>query len=368
MTLNKCNRRQLLQIGLKGLAAVQLGSLASCLAPQKVSGFHVFWLHWEGAPMRALFDLWIDPFAQYDHVRPLTQQRKATFNHHKVSIPELWFKNDRPSPLLSNLISIRGLSTKSPHLKQCRMEWFSHDLFSEIHNESSSISFKWISAQQNLAKSYRQILGPRNEVTIEDKGPLSFLDQWHQEIKGLQNNPEKLGVQLAVENRFKDGGYFENISTLSDKDIQEQQQYFHQLILGLESFVDHLQQRGLYKKSLILLTSDRSRVPTQRQPVLETETLWQGLNISLISGALKGPMVLGNLLKEHPRYSETYPGTWGHGLSQWSPADVHQLLADLSWSTGYTESKSWVSQNPWIDLKPYHGLYIKQGPGLIINS
>ncbi len=367
MSHNPINRRHFLQSGLKGLTALQLSSLLGCLKPQKTPGFHIFWHHWEGAPLRAFFDLWIDPYNHHPKIEPLVPQRKVSFYNQSLSVPELWLKGNRPSPLLKKFLSIRGLSTKSPHLKQCRMEWFSQDLLSQLRGVDSPISFSWSSSQENLAKTYRQILGPQGEIKDLGGQPLSFLKGWHKLLNDVQRAKHP-SIHLVVDNRYKSNGYFESISTFSEKDIEEQQDYYRQFIQGLEGFVTDLQKYDLYDKSIILLTSDRSRVPTQRQPVLETETLWQGLNISLLSGAIKGPVILGHLAKEHPRYSENYPGTWGHGLSHWGPAHVHQLLADLCWSTGYTESKSWVSENPWIDLKPYHSLYIKEGPGQIIDS
>lgn len=342
-----------------------MGLVSSCLKPKEFSGFDVYWLHLEGAPLRLGFDQWIDPYGYHKEIKPLTPQREYKTIGHKLSLPEVWFNKDDPSPLLENLISIRGLSTKSPHLKQCRHEWFSQDLLKTIHHKESTNNkarpfLTWSTTNERLSQAYRPLLGPKRETSQSGTGDNIF-SQWRKSLKG-----EHSKLQVLISNHTNQGLYFENLSQISEDQLRSLMAFYRKLINDLEVFVLDLKKRDLFKKSVILITSDRARIPTSKTFPLQTESLWQGLNISLISGAARGPVVLGHISKEHPKYKESYPGTWGHGLSSWTPANVHQLLGDLCWSTRYTDNKNWVSDNPWMDIKPFHGLYIKEGLGQII--
>lgn len=369
--MSNLSRRELFKgILSSGILASGLG-LTSCLSPQELEGMKVFWIHWEGAPLRTLFDLWIDPYGLHSDIRPPFPHKEYKLRNKKLSLPETWFENERPSSLLSHFVGIRGISTKSPHLKQCRMEWFSKELLQSIKKaeEESENGHKeklllWSSPNENLRYSYRELLGQERELKSSSAHPLSFFKDW---INILKSGSESQ-VHVAITNRFSDNHYFENLSEITPTDLNLLKEYYRRLISELESLKDELKKRKIFDKTLILVTSDRARILTDQGTSLKSETLWQGLNIGLFSGALTGPVTLGHIAEEHPNYKESYPGTWGHGLENWRPADVHQLLADLSWSTGYTRAKKWSSPNPWIDLKPFHHLSIKKGPGQIINT
>lgn len=354
---------------LKAIAGVgllgQIGLLSSCLKREELPGFDVYWLHMEGAPLRLGLDHWIDPYGDHQEVTPIAPVKEFKHIGKKLFLPKVWFNGDQPSPLLENLISIRGLSTKSPHLKQCRHEWFSQDLLNRIHSletekPNSSPYFSWSAKNERLSQIYRPILGQKRE-DVQKLSDNYYFSQWKKNLKG--DHPK---LQLMVTNHTDQNIYFENLSQVSQDQFQNLLAFYKKLISDLELFVQDLKKRDLFKKSVIVITSDRARIPTNKKFPLRTESLWQGLNISLISGAATGPIVLGHISKEHPKYKESYPGTWGYGLSSWTPADVHQLLADLCWTTRYTDDRNWVSDNPWMDIKPFHGIYIKKGLGQII--
>lgn len=365
----KLQRRQFLKLLAATGAITQTGLLSSCLKAKKVEGFDIYWLHFEGAPLRLGFDHWMDPYGHSPDVASLTATKVYRGAGQKITLPEVWFKDSGPSPILNNLMSIRGLSTKSPHLKQSRHEWFSEDFLKKLYQYEKTIgssgnALSWTATSERLSKIYRPLLGRERESQFKTRAN-DILSHWK---VGLQKttNASSSTIQLMIANGTDQGLYFENLSHISEDQFKSLMNYYRSLITALESFVSDLKKRDLFQKSMILLTSDRSRVPTNSNFPLTTESLWQGLNLTLISGALTGPVVLGHISKEHPKYKESYPGTWGHGISSWTPTDVHQLLADLCWSTRYTDSKSWVSDNPWMDIKPFHGLYIKKGLGQII--
>lgn len=364
-----CSRRDFLKNQLNLLATLGLTSLTSCLGEGPLEAYSLYWIHLEGAPLRSAFDLFLDPFQHHSQIKHPTKMRSYKTTFGSYSIPEVWFENDEPSELLNSLISIRGLSCASPHLKQSRHQWFAgNEIQSLVNNRESPHRFSWWCQNEALVKSYQRLLPlelsdnrPESEGTLE--GLLPFLNNL-----GSKKTLPKKEIKVAILNQFDKDSYFENSSSLSDQTLKEQVKFYRTLIKSLESFCTQLKKEKRFDKSLIMITSDRARVITSdlQQKPLRTEPMWQGLNMSLISGALNGPVTLGNIYQEHPRYAQSYPGTWGVGVENWTPQHVHQLVTDFCLPKGQYGQTNWVSKNPWIDRKPLNHLFIKQGPGQII--
>lgn len=363
------SRRAFLKNQVNFLGGLGLINLTSCLGEGPLEPYSLYWIHLEGAPLRSLFDLFIDPFQHYSQIKHPTKTKsyKTTFGNY--SIPEVWFKNDEPSELLDSLISIRGLSCASPHLKQSRHQWFAgREIQTLFSDREAPYHFSWWCQNEALVKSYQRLLplelsdnNTNSQGSIE--GLLPFLNN-----QGSKKTLTKQEIKVAILNQFNDDSYFENSSSLNDQTLQEQVKFYRALIRSLESLCTQLKKERRFDKSLIMITSDRARVITsdlQKKP-FKTEPMWQGLNLTLISGALKGPITLGNIYQEHPRYAQSYTGTWGVGVENWTPQHVHQLVTDFCLPKGHYGQTKWMSQNPWIDIKPLNHLFIKQGPGQII--
>lgn len=360
------NRREFLKSQLAILSSAGLFGLSSCMQKKPLDSFSVYWLHIEGAPLRGIFDLIIDPFEHQPGISLPVTHKKYSYRFGQYSVPEVWFKGDNPSPLLSHLLTVRGLSSASPHLKQCRGQWFEQESFQKLFKSNDGlqkIEASWFPQTPALGKIFQNLLPFERRANAQDKAY-----DHHEVFKYWKESSTKPVLRLALLNQYAPDTYFENTSQIDESSLKQHLKFYREIIEGLEGFVDHLKKKKVFDKSLILISSDRARVitnPTDGFP-LKTEPMWQGLNISLLSGALKGPQTIGHIYKDHPRYADSYPGTWGAGVENWTPRHVHQLLADLCFPTGYYGQTSWVSKNPWLDRKPLNSFMVKPGPGQVL--
>ncbi|GEM_PF-3045869 len=379
--MNPLNRRQFLRQSF----LTSISGLVGCQMDYPNKPYQVFWLHLEGAPLRTPFDLWIDPYSHLKSFNPPFEQTKISKNDTRMEVPNVWKdKQGNVSPLMDNLLMFRGLTSQSPHLKQCRKEWFRGPEITKLLKElkENKQSFHFQGQEKALDNTYAQLLGKenqrRNEVKFSSNATKEWANQtakqnptllktfssWHQCLR--EKKKGDIGLELSVINSFgKAPRYFEGLSEIDQASMTELQDFYRDLIRGLEVFVQELKVHRQFNETMILITSDRARVLTNNQYPLKSEPMWQGLNFSLIGGALKGPVTMGHIARNHPKYSQPYPGTWGFGLNDWSPSNVHQLLADLCLLKSYNSTKNWSSSNPWIDLKPLGSVLVKTAPGKI---
>ena len=366
--MTKLSRRNFLKNQIATLAGLNILGLSSCLSKKPLDGFSLYLIHLEGAPLRSCFDLMLDPFNHNPQIYSPVPLKTYSHKYGQYKVPEVWFDQGKPSPLLENLMTVRGISTKSPHLSQCRSEWFESDSFKELFKtqetqRSNYSENSWIPQTPELGKIYENIL-PFERLTLGQNKTLN-LEEVFENLKPKGTGPK---IQMAILNQYKPGSYFESTGSLGQEILEEQLKFYKKLIKEIESLVASLKRMDLFNSSAILITSDRARVVTNpsRQWPLKTEPMWQGLNFSLFSGAIHGPQTLGHINKEHPKYAESFPGTWGVGLENWTPRHVHQLIADLCFPKGYHGQTRWMSDNPWLDRKPMGSLTVKQGPGLVL--
>ncbi|MCF8059743.1 MAG: hypothetical protein K9K67_10625 [Bacteriovoracaceae bacterium] len=377
--MNSLNRRHFLKTSFLS----SLYGLTGCHLEGHHKPFKVFWLHLEGAPLRTPFDLWLDPF---DHEKSLKGPIENAYIHRygtKFKIPKVWVnESGDASPIIDNLLMVRGLTSKSPHLKECRKEWFSSPEFINLLKDMGKDNFSFLGQNDALNNTFTQIFGEEkkraalsssssrlintwaDQTSKTNPGLLPIFSSWYQELNKKKGDTS--GLVLSIVNSFgKAPQYFENLSVIDEDTLGQTQLFYGDLIKGLEAFIHELKVYRLFDQTMILITSDRARVLTQNEYPLKSEPLWQGLNFSLIGGALKGPLTLGHIAKSHPLYSESYPGTWGMGLNDWTPNNVHQLLADLCIAKSYNAKAKWSSVNPWLDLKPLGSILVKLPPGKI---
>ena len=136
--------------------------------------------------------------------------------------------------------------------------------------------------------------------------------------------------------------YFENLQSLDPKEREEQISFYQNFLEGLSHFIKDLKKQKRFDESVILITSDRQKIPTTEGLV----TTWEGINFSFISGSVSGPFQMGHIQKEHPKYKENYPGTWGLGVEGWTTSHFKDLVEDLIHPKMYNPSK-----NPWFHIK-----------------
>lgn len=309
-------------------------SFSSCRKFWEDRSFKVIWIHLEGAPYRPLFDLWIDPLNQSALKSPGVASKAFDVRNQSFSVPEVFFKDNRPSILLKNWASIRGLETRSPHLQECREEWLKTPdglpIIEEISREGQKVTSK---LDTQIFKEFPNDL---DKLTAK-------------------NAPELSQVIL----RGYKGKNFEEITELSDENLSFLNSFYADLIKKLEALTNKLEKTQIFDQTMIILTGDRTKTVVEAKPPYPLESTWQGHNFSLLSGALKGPLNIGHIYKEHPKYAKSYPGTWGVGNEEWRPTHVHDLLKDL---LGLNSE----AKNPWLRLNSLNQIFFKVPQGIIL--
>jgi len=325
------NRRDFL---CKSTALLAGMSFSSCRKFWEDKKFKVIWIHLEGAPYRPLFDLWIDPLNQNSLTSPTVTSKAYQIRGQTISVPDLLFKEETPSPLLKNWASIRGLETTSPHLQECREEWLKtpdglpilEELTREGKKTTSNFSTQMFTAFPDDSNILTKKSGPELSQII---------------LKG-----------------YKDRN-FEEITDLSEENLAFLNSFYAYLLKRLEVLVTQLEKIQQFEKTMIIVTGDRTKTVVEEKSPYPLESTWQGHNFSLLSGAIMGPLNIGHIYKEHPKYAKSYPGTWGVGNEQWRPTHFHSLLKDLL-GLGRTE------ENPWLRLNSLNQIFFKVPQGIIL--
>ncbi len=331
------SRRDLLKLISSSVA------LSSCLnLPTTPNSYDVYWLHLEGAPFRALFDFW--PSFTQNIPLPGVERTKVSIDGRELLLPKIWEQTQGSDSILNHWLSIRGITTKSPHLTQCRKEWFG-GIGNDSANEKKSRSFE---APQRMKTI--------NEVIAEWSNP-----------SGKKELKQHRKVRPFIINSYKQLT-FESMKELNAETTTFYNSFYRDIIRELSSFVTDLKKQQLFDKSVIIITSDRAKAPTSTALPTPMEPVWQGSPLSLISGSILGPVNIGNIYKEHPKYSQAYPGTWGTPEMEWTPKDVIQLASDLLHPKEFRlkNTKEKYKENPWISPRPLQGFFVKLPPGRIV--
>lgn len=309
----------------------------------------------EGAPVKSLFDLWTDPFGLFKLQRPEARLQQSRHNGVKTFFPEVWFSQNSPSPLLENWVSIRGLETSSPHTKQTRIEWVMPSLKYKNDLEITT-------STSRLKSIYEEISEKKANITSLNKNfPFNY---WINQLRKKQTKQGQLKL-FVLDGDQKQAFFFENTSTLEQDDLEKYKKFYKAFILELENFVGILKRRKEFRNSVILITSDRTRITTNDKIPFDTSILWEGLNFSLLTGAIKGPLTLGHIQKKHPHYSDNWPGTWGLALDPYKLDSFHDLVQELLKAPSYIFPKKEKTKNPWLTLVMLQGLKAKGHPGRI---
>ncbi len=296
----------------------------SCL--QKGKPFKIYWIHLEGAPVKVLFDNWIQPLKK--------SEKSFRFHNQEWTFPQTF--TERSIPLLKNWISIRGLETNSPHLKESREDWLGF---------LQKLESKVIISTQNerLEKIYKNFLPKAKSINSykegeKDNRPLSFLSKdWKKAMK------KETPIHLTVLNNTGNLPlYFADIQELRAKQTEEYNLFYQNLLHELSLFVKELKRTRSFDHSIILITSDRQKIINGQELV----TTWEGLNFSVISNLIVGPYQVGHIQKSHPKYEDSFPGTWGVGVDGWTTDHFQKLIEDLLNAKDYNSS-----QNPWFHVR-----------------
>ncbi|MCR9203661.1 MAG: hypothetical protein NXH75_03725, partial [Halobacteriovoraceae bacterium] len=309
--------------------------------------------HLEGAPVRTFFDNWMDPHGLFKVNRPEVELEQTQMYKVKQYFPKIWFKNNAPSPLLYNWVNIRGIETASPHLKEARKEWIQ-----PLTEFSSPSSIKV--ATSRLKKIYQPIIGHSAQIEVIPSPFKVWEKEW--DNKKIKDGQINLFIMAGdAQNKFS----LENTGTLTETSLKKYNQFYGSLINSLELFVKGLKKRKVFQNSVIIITSDRARIVTNSTKPFETTTLWQGLNFSLLSGALTGPLNIGHIQKSHPKYAESLPGTWGLALDSFEVKQFHLLLKELVDAPMFIRPNGKHAKNPWISPKILQNLGVKPNPGRV---
>lgn len=328
--------------------------LFGCQKINKDKGHTIYWIHMEGAPVRTLFDQWLDHHGLFKVNRPEVENQKSRHHGVETFFPKVWFKGKHPSSLLDNWVNIRGIETASPHLKEARMEWVY-----PLKEVQKKVSIKV--SNSRLKEIYETLL--EKTYTIEETSGQFPFRQWEKELD--QNNSSEGSINLFILDGKQEKIVFESSPILSSDVLKSYNDFYRDLILNLENFVEGLKKRNQFQNSVILITSDRARIVTNQTVPLETTTLWQGLNFSLISGSITGPLSIGHVQKTHPQYSDSLPGTWGLALDPYGVKDFHLLVQELLDAPLYNRPGSKRAKNPWVNPKILQSLGLKLNPGRV---
>lgn len=366
-------RRTFLKNAFQLSALSSLPILQSHFSPSiKIKPYQVFWIHLEGAPIREVFDFWPDPYNQFSTTELEHKKEKLFLKFGEYLLPKLWKENPQSKFLLNHWLSVRGIALNGPHLKQSRSSWFRKKSDPEKSIiESFNESFQ--RAQLGSAKIYsldgltRSLYEPllKNQIQELKTGQLKELfKEWKDEANQKNKlNPLQLGIIRSPSPLSKK---FEDFDRWDQDTKEEYLKFYDGLIKELTQFALYLDQLDQFQHSALLITSDRRKVPTSLNRDPELEAVWEGGNFSLISGALNGPVVLGDIYREHPKYKESYPMTWGASPHPYSPAHIHQLIMDLCLAGQQSGNYNPREENPWVVPRSLQGLYIKGLMGRVI--
>lgn len=287
----------------------------------------ILWIHLEGAPVKTLFDHWIEPLKE--------SENSVTFHQKEWTLPETY--NKKNQSLLENWVSVRGIQTSSPHLKESRVDWLG---FLREHQDKLLLTTQTL----NLKKIYQQFFPKADHdqfnIGHEGTGSLELKEIQKQWSAGL--NSDKPIHLTILNNTGSRPLYFEDIQTLDQEHKQELISFYQSLLSNLQKFVETLKKQKRFENTYILITSDRQKITNEENLV----TTWEGINFSLLSGSLTGPFQMGHIYKSHPKYEENFPGTWGLGTEGWTTLHFQYLIEDLLIQENYTDSK-----NPWFHVR-----------------
>jgi hypothetical protein len=322
--MTSISRRELIKLASTSLA------LSSCFKlPITPDSYRIHWLHIEGAPFRQLFDFW--PSFNGSESLPGVKTNKVKVNNRELVLPDVWQNTDES--ILNNWLGIRGITTQSPHLAQCRREWFSpFEKDSSLFNQ------------------------PKRNLSLTE-----IFSAW-------SNGPSERISPYVIDSYIHEGNKhrFESITELNQKTIEIYKAFYSELIDGLATFTEGLKKQQIFENTIVILTSDRGRAPASNKFPTLIEPVWQGAQLSLISGAIRGPINLGDIYQKHPKYPEAYPGTWGTPKEQWTPQHVYQLIKDLQKPKLRELGTSQDQENPWISPRPLQGFFVKLPSGKIV--
>lgn len=368
--INKIKRRDFLKHSLT-MATLPLlqGNLPFNFA---IKNYQVFWLHMEGAPIREPFDFWADPKNQFNVQTLAAGQRALHTKRGDFLLPNIWHNEPHAQWLLDHWLSVRGLSLKGPHLKQARHEWFR---LPEDHEKSIFQKFNQLFQEVKLPQADVISLGSQ---TVQIYGPL--LKQEVGNIKAKKRPMDKLFTYWKENSKLEiplnmaiirgphgdNGKLFEEYDQWNDEVRIEHETFYAQLLKNIYDLAKYLERRGKFKQTAIIITSDRRKAPTDRSSTPRLEPVWEGGHFSMISGSMTGPVTLGDIYRNHPKYKDTYPMTWGCSDEYHGPIDVHQLIADLCLAQTRLRHYNPEQENPWAVPRSLQGLFIKGHPGRVI--
>ncbi len=333
--------------------------------------FQVFWLHIEGAPIREAFDFWADPKNQYKVSTLNAGQRPLSLKRGDFLLPNIWHDFPHSKRVLKHWLSVRGITLKGPHLKQARREWFrdksdaQKSIFQSFNHELKKAGLEdaeFMALDSQTAEIYSPLV-KQNVKTLEASAhPMDQLfTYWKENSKG------KIPLSAAIIRGPKgaDGKLFEEYDRWDEETIVEHEEFFLNLLKNIDSLSQYLDKRGRFKNTAILITSDRRKAPNIESAHPTLEPVWEGGHFSLLSGAVQGPVVLGDIYRHHPKYSKSYPMTWGSSDGEYNPSHVHQLIMDLCLAESRLRHYNPEEENPWAVPRSLQGLFIKGLPGRV---
>ena len=343
-----------------------------------IENFQVYWLHIEGAPIREAFDFWADPLNQFKVTTLNSGQRLFQHKRGKLLLPNIWHDFPRSKKLLDHWLSVRGISLKGPHLKQARREWFRQSgdseksiiqSFNQSFHSQQLPSVDLIAASKQTAEIYQPLLKtPIKSSTHSGSSSMEgIFSHWYKlanEASAKTKRPLCLGLIRSPSS--DDNPLFESFDRWDDRTRKNHEDFYSQLLSSLEQFTEQLKRLQKFDKSAIIITSDRRKAPINQDTDPELEPVWQGGHFSLISGALQGPVTLGDIYREHPKYAQSYPMTWGVAEKEYNPTHVHQLIMDLCLAESRFQNYNSREENPWVAARTFQGLFIKGQPGRVI--
>ncbi len=337
-----------------------------------LENFQVLWLHIEGAPVREVFDFWADPLNQFNVKSLSAGQRPLKLKRGSYQLPNIWHDLPQRSKAIDHWLSVRGISLKGPHLKQARREWFRDDediqksIFQNFNQEFSKANLEeaeFLALDSQTKEIYSPLIKQEINYLQNDSAPLTRLfEHW--------KNTSKTHCPLSaavIRGPMRDGGkLFEEFDRWDEKTIKIHEEFFGELLRHIEELTHYLDKRGRFKHTALIITSDRRKAPTEESSNPPLEPVWEGGHFSLISGALEGPVILGDIYRDHPKYSRSYPMTWGSSNQKFGPNQVHKLIMDLCLAETRLRHYNPVEENPWAVPRSLQGLFIKGLPGRVI--
>ncbi|USN48662.1 MAG: DUF1501 domain-containing protein [Pseudobdellovibrionaceae bacterium] len=129
--------------------------------------------------------------------------------------------------------------------------------------------------------------------------------------------------------------------------------YYRALSACLLGFIDRLKDKGIFNETVVEVFSEFNRNP--KNVPGGSDHGWEGKSVVYYSGAIQGPLVVGNLLKDSG--DVLHPGAWGKGASTNTATgkplgqlnlghQVSTLATLLRVPTPVTAASSLISPNP----------------------